>query len=250
MNALCTGCWLPASGSVEEKDAPDAGRAQHRLATWLSVSLQGHALASEADGGDGLLASPDLQDQPLGHQSELRSRGSHSGQHSGQHSGHHSGGSLSSLASQPVSHHSSGHASGGLQSGGAASPAAAHASSAGGGGGAHPVTSSALGTQPPSSAPIPSTLAMESLAAAAVSAGDAAEAVRSAHAAAAAAGAPGLPGAAGAPPDPAEDAREKRRKRVAAQLKDLQQCYLALRSQQAALELDRLPAQVGDYVMM
>jgi hypothetical protein len=45
--------------------------------------------------------------------------------------------------------------------------------------------------------------------------------------------------------DMAEEAREKRRRRVAAQLKDLQQCYLALRSKQAPLELDQLPLQVS-----
>lgn len=45
--------------------------------------------------------------------------------------------------------------------------------------------------------------------------------------------------------DVAEEAREKRRRRVAAQLKDLQQCYLALRSKQAPLELDQLPLQVS-----
>ncbi len=40
----------------------------------------------------------------------------------------------------------------------------------------------------------------------------------------------------------ADEAREKRRKRVAAQLKDLQQCYLALRQQQRTLELEPAPA--------
>ena len=45
--------------------------------------------------------------------------------------------------------------------------------------------------------------------------------------------------------DVAEEAREKRRRRVAAQLKDLQQCYLALRSKQAPLELDQLPLQAS-----
>ena len=51
--------------------------------------------------------------------------------------------------------------------------------------------------------------------------------------------------AAAASADMAEEAREKRRRRVAAQLKDLQQCYLALRSKQASLELDQLPLQVN-----
>jgi hypothetical protein len=72
-------------------------------------------------------------------------------------------------------------------------------------------------------------------------------------AAAAADGAAGGPAAGAAQPthpgpaaaaDMAEEAREKRRRRVAAQLKDLQQCYLALRSKQAPLELDQLPLQV------
>ena len=79
-------------------------------------------------------------------------------------------------------------------------------------------------------------------------AGTTSDPTRSAPAAATAPPPPTAAGVSGAPATAAhaaDDGREKRRKRVAAQLKDLQQCYLALRSQQRQLELDMVPGLSG-----